>query len=271
MKYDIAIVTVSRDRLDRDCLESVARLMAASPLKIAFVVVDNASTAFRAHEYVTEIVPEAIVLLCDGNHGFGRSSNLGAAEVDANHYFFLNPDTRIDDAGVLEKMIDALKTFPKIGIVAPRIRYMDGRIQETIRRFPRMFTPLYQRIPQLFPAAWVERHRQWFMMDDFDHATARPVDWAQGSAIMVDGNLWRELGGFDERFWMYYEDIDLCRRAWLKGRAVYYIPEAELFHAYGKESAKMKNLIDGLLRNRVARQHILSWIKYVLKWGTSRI
>lgn len=266
-KYDVAIITVCRDKLDRACLESIARLKAASPLRIAFVAVDNASTDFRAHEYVTSVIPDAIVILREDNHGFGRSSNLGAAAVEADHYFLLNPDTRIDDLGLLEKLIAALREEPRIGIVAPRIRYMDGRVQETARRFPRFLTPLYQRLPRLFPKSWVRKHKDWFMPDAATHDSPRPVDWAQGSALLVDGNLWRELGGFDDRFWMYYEDIDLCRRAWDKGRAVYYVPSTELFHAYGKESARMKNLWDGLLRNPIARAHVASWLKYTLKWG----
>lgn len=266
-KYDVAIVTVARDRLDRACLESVAQVMRSSPLRIAFVVVDNDSSAFRAHEYVTSIVPEAIVLLRDGNHGFGRSSNLGARAVEADHYLFLNPDTRIDDPTMLDRLHAVMAAEPRIGIVAPRIRYMNGRVQETSRRFPKWYTPLVQRLPRLFPKRWAERHQDWFIMAEYDHATTRPIEWAQGSALLVEGRLFHELGGFDDRFWMYYEDIDLCRRAWDKGRPVYYCADAELFHAYGKESAKMKSLLDGMLRNRAARQHIMSWIKYTLKWG----
>jgi len=266
--YDIAIVTVSTDKLDRDCLESVAKIMRASPLKTVFVMVDNGSTAFRAHEYVTSIIPDAIVLLREKNYGFGSSCNLGAKEADADFYFFLNPDTRIDDPEALDRLHRMLVTRPEVGIVAPLIRYMDGRIQETCRRYPSWYTPLYQRLPW-FTSPAVQAHKDRFMMTDFDHATEREVDWAQGSALMIDGDLFRTLGGFDERFWMYYEDIDLCRRTWKAGRKVIYSPDTELFHTYGKESARMKNLFDGILHNRVAREHILSWIRYTLKWGTT--
>ena len=69
---------------------------------------------------------------------------------------------------------------------------------------------------------------------------------------------------------MYYEDIDLCRRSWELGRAVYYLPEAEIYHAYGKESAKIGGVVDGLLHNQKTRTHILSWMKYTLKWGTKQ-
>lgn len=264
--YDVAIITVSTNKLDRDCLRSVQQVLERSALKLCFVMVDNGSTAFRAHEYVTEHVPGATVLLREKNHGFGSSCNLGAAAVDADHYFFLNPDTRIDDPLAVDRMHAALTAHPHIGIIAPRIRYFDGRVQETCRRYPSWYTPIYQRLP-LLDSEKVRAHKAAFLMADYDHERMRPVDWVQGSAFMIDGALWRELGGFDERFWMYYEDVDLCRRSWERGRAVFYYPEAELYHAYGKESAKMKGIMDGLLRNPIARTHIKSWVKYTLKWG----
>lgn len=83
---------------------------------------------------------------------------------------------------------------------------------------------------------------------------------------MIDGKFFHELGGFDERYFMYYEDVDLCRTSWLAGRPVYYLPEAVLYHAYGKASAKGEGTIDKILHNRTTRIHIASWLKYTLKW-----
>lgn len=267
--HDVAIVTVCTNRLDKDCLRSVERLRKATPLSTCFIVVDNGSTAFDAHAYVKSVAPDAVVLLRDGNYGFGSSCNLGAAEVRARHYFFLNPDTRIDDDAVLTRLHRFMTDDPSVGIVAPRLRYMDGKVQETCRRFPEWYTPIHQRLPFL-SVGEATRHKAWFLMQDFDHDAIMPVDWAQGSALMVDGDLFRELGGFDERFWMYYEDVDLCRRSWERGRPVYYFPRAELFHAYGKESAKMKNIVQGLVANPKTRTHIASWVKYTMKWGGRR-
>lgn len=268
--YDVAIVTVCTDRLDESCLRSVDSLRKATPLKSCFIVVDNGSTKFDAHAYVKAAVPDAIVLLRDANYGFGNSCNRGAAEVEANYYFFLNPDTRIDDDAALAKLHAFMAQDPGVGIAAPRLRYMDGRIQETCRRFPKWYTPIHQRLPFL-SAEGALRHRSWFLMQDFAHDAVMPIDWAQGSALMVDGGLFRELGGFDERFWMYYEDVDICRRVWERGRSVYYLPQVELFHAYGKESAKMKNVLHGLIANQKTRTHIMSWIKYTIKWFGKRI
>lgn len=269
-QVDVAIVTVSANKLHEACLRSVARLMEQSPLKMAFVLVDNASTAFDAHSYVKEHVPEAIVILRDSNPGFGASCNRGAQEVDADYYFFLNPDTRIDDLSLLDQLYAFMKQYPQVGIAAPKILYLDGRVQETCMRFYEWFTPIVQRT-SLMNEKKAVAHRQALLMRDFDHHKRRLVDWVQGSAFMIDGALFRELRGFDERYFMYLEDMDLCRQAWKRGRPVYYLPETVMYHAYAKDSARGNGILHQLRHNRQTRAHIASWIKYFLKWRWDRI
>lgn len=269
-RVDIAIVTVSANRLDEACLTSVQKLIDATPLRVRFILVDNVSTHIDVHALTKKNLPEAIVILRDKNVGFGRSCNRGAQEVEADYYFFLNPDTRVDDPEVLLKLYRFLKTFPRVGIAAPKILYMNGRLQETCRRFPSWFTPIAQRTA-LIKKEKIDKHRRDFLMEDFEHHKRRMVDWVQGSAFMIDGNLFHELGGFDERYFMYYEDVDLCRNCWLQGRPVYYLPEAVLYHAYGKESAKGESTLDKLLHNRTTQIHIISWLKYTLKWMGQKI
>lgn len=264
-KADIAIVTVSTNKLDEACLRSVRALLDHTELNVKFVVVDNASTKIDAHACVKHHVREAQVVLRDRNHGFGSSCNLGAREVEADYYFFLNPDTRIDDVLVLDRLYGFMRATPQVGIVAPKILYMDGCVQETCRRFPSFLTPLIQRT-SLVNEKKSTAHRREFLMEDFGHDKRRLVDWVQGSAFMIDGKLFHELGGFDERYFMYYEDVDLCRSSWERGRPVYYLPDAQMYHAYAKDSAKGNGLLNQILHNRQTRAHIVSWIKYSCKW-----
>ena len=94
----MAIVTVSSNRLDEACLASVRKLIDATPLRVKFVLVDNASTTIDAHALTKKFLPEAIVILRDKNVGFGRSCNRGAVAL------FLNPDTRVDDSEILARL-----------------------------------------------------------------------------------------------------------------------------------------------------------------------
>lgn len=263
--FDLAIVTVAANKLDEACLVSVRELLARLPLRVAFVLVDNASTDFDAHRYVKRHVAEAIVILRDKNFGFGASCNRGAHEVEADYYFFLNPDTRIDDPSGILRLYEFLRAYPQVGIAAPRMLYMDGRVQETCRRFPLWYTPLIQRTT-LADEQKTAAHRRTFLMEDFGHDKRRMVDWVQGSAFMIEGKLFHALGGFDERYFMYYEDVDLCRQCWEQGRPIYYLPEAIVYHAYAKDSAKGDGTINQLMHNPQTRAHVVSWIKYVFKW-----
>lgn len=263
MKADVAIVMVTYNKLIPECLPSVRRAMEASSLKTAFVLVDNGSTSFDPDQMAQDI-PGAIVIR-QPNRGFGNGCNRGAAEVDAAYYFFLNPDTILFDPQVMEKLYVFLKAHPKAGIAAPRLLYPDGTLQETCRRFPPWHVPFLRRT-SIAQKGSPKRALDRFLMRDYDHEALRLVDWAQGSALLMDGALFRALGGFDERYFMYYEDVDLCRRAWLSGRPVYYVPAAELTHVYARDSMD-GGVLRSLLRRRTAREHLKSWLNYTLRWG----
>lgn len=264
-KVDVAIVMVSHNDLNPDCLTSVKRACDTSSLKTQLVVVDNNSHAYHANELVDEFFPGGMCLLREGDFGFGRSCNLGAQAIEAEYYFFLNPDTKLVDENIISRLYAYLQVHPRAGIVGPKIFYFDGRLQETCRRFPAWYMPFVQRTA-LAHTPFGKRYADHFAMRDYDHAMEREVDWMQGSALFMRGDVWKKLGGFDDRFFMYFEDIDLCRRTKELGYGVVYYPEATLQHFHGKESARIANFFKNLIYNRIARAHIISWAKYSIKW-----
>jgi hypothetical protein len=126
--------------------------------------------------------------------------------------------------------------------------------------------PLAQRT-RLGQTEWGRRYTEKFLMRDYDHSASRPVDWVQGSAMMLPHNVWHRVGGFDDRYWMYYEDIDLCRRVRLLGLEVAYCPDFVIAHRHQRASAKIHNVVLNLAKSRATRAHVASWMKYHLKWG----
>lgn len=266
---DVAVVMVTYNGIHPDCLPTLKRAMDATDLSVGVVVVDNASPAFDTYAYVSAQLPEAQVVLRNANTGFGRACNRGACELDARYYLFLNPDTKIDDPRLLDTLTGFLKAHPRAGIAAPRVRYMDGSHQQTARRFPAWYMPFVQRT-KLVNSKRGQAYRASFLLDEADPDQRRMVDWVQGSAFLIDGALFHEIGGFDDRYFMYFEDIDLCREVWQRGRPVYYVPEAEVYHVYGKGSAKEKTAAKNLLSNKLARVHVDSWLKYLMKWGVKQ-
>lgn len=263
---DIAIIMVSHNKIVDGCLASVRRAREASELSTHFVLVDNASTAFDAHELAKLEMQDAVVIRRDENAGFGHSCNRGAQEMESDYLFFLNPDTILTDEKVLASLHARMKKQPQLGIIAPQVLHFSGEHQETCRRFPRWYMPVVQRT-RFGNSTFGQRYADAFLMRDVDHRRPRLIDWAQGSALFISRTLFEELGGFDKRFWMYFEDIDLCRRAWNLGRPVCYDPRVQLQHAHGKASAgNGVGHIQNLLSNRAARAHLVSWLKYQWKW-----
>ncbi|MFA6017612.1 MAG: glycosyltransferase family 2 protein [Patescibacteria group bacterium] len=264
--YTFAIITVSHNELNAQYFTSLQSAIAKTKERVQLIVVDNASAAYRANELVDQYFSkDAVTILRNGDFGFGRSSNRGIREAQAQYVLFLNPDTIIADDQFFDRVKSFLDANPEAGIVAPRIHHYDGELQETCRRFPKWFMPFIQRT-FLGNTAFGKKYASAFLMRDYDHKNARMVDWAQGSALCISQPFLEELGGFDERFWMYFEDIDLCRRVWNTGHPVYYFPETAIRHAYGKASAGKKNSIWNALTNVMAHAHIVSWLKYEWKW-----
>ncbi len=265
-KAHLAVVMVGHNDLNEDCLASLAEARQQTALNVEIIVVDNNSQNLHANELVARFFPDAWCLLREGDYGFGRSCNLGANVVDAEYYFFLNPDTKLVDPHIFDKLYGYMQSHDEVGIIAPKILYFDGRLQETCRRYPRWFVPFAQRT-FLQHTTFGQEYAASFGMRDYDHATPRDVDWVQGSALFIRGSLWKELGGFDHRYFMYFEDVDLCRRVHLRGKQVLYFPETVIQHAHGKESARIPGLFKNLLYNEMARAHLMSWGKYFLKWA----
>lgn len=268
---DVSIIMVSHNKIVDGCLASVRRAREVSNLATHFVLVDNASSAFDPHDLATREMGDAVVIRRHHNAGFGHSCNRGALEVPSDYYFFLNPDTLLVDEHILSSLHRRMQTEPRLGIIAPRVIHFSGEHQQTCRRFPRWYMPLVQRT-QLGATGFGAHYADHFLMRDCDPRRPRMIDWAQGSALFISRALFEELGGFDPRFWMYFEDIDLCRRAWRLGRPVCYDPQVRLQHAYGKASAgDGAGHIQNLLWNRAARAHLASWLKYQWKWRGERV
>lgn len=270
MTHDVAVIMVTYNKLFDSALQSVRTMIDTLPHKVQLIVVDNGSTQIDAHTQVKKVVPEAQVILRDGNHGMGRSCNLAVKDTDAEFLFFLNPDTHVPDPTIVSGLRDFLCQHPQVGIVAPRLTYPSGEAQTTCFRFHRWYTPIAERT-KLMRRRGRERHHHYFHMNEYNRQHRRMVDWVQGSAMMMRKDLFDEIGGFDDRYRLYLEDMDLCRESWNRGRPVYYLPEFVMTHAYGKASNSDAGILRGLVNNPAMRYHIHSWLKYQWKWRGNHV
>ncbi len=225
---DIVIVNWnSRPQLTA-CLRSLSQ--SGLPKGASIVVVDN----FLQNQIPEDIsgTPPFTILHPKKNLGFGAGCNLGAAQGHAPFILFLNPDIIFPD-GSLEKLITKLETgdLPdQVGIIGVQLLNFDGSIQKKIARFP-LFKHLFPRmlgLDHLFPKTIKPHYRK-----DLDYSQDQVVEQVPGAFFLVRRNVFEQLGGFDERFFLYYEDVDFSYRAHLAGWQTLYLADIAVYHLGG--------------------------------------
>ena len=260
----VTIVNTNEKKEIESSLESLFFDSKNSGLNIAVVVVNNAS--LDSADDLASKFPNLTIIKNTRNEGFGKAHNRAFASVPAKYYFVLNPDTEFPASqNFLRHLYDFMEAHTQVGVVGPKVIYPDGSLQYSCYRFPTFWQPIFSRT-RYGQSGQGKIMSDKFLMKEFDHATTRPVDWVMGSAMFIRKTAWDTVGGFDERYWMYAEDSDLCRRMWEAGFAVYYLHSVYLRHEHGRASAKIPGVFNALIKNKYARTHLVSWLKYFWKW-----
>ena len=243
---DVVVVTYNSRAQLRACIEPLAELPEAH-----VIVVDNAS-ADASLEVVRGLPVTAIQR--ESNGGFATGVNAGWRAGSAPSVLLLNPDARID-AVSLRTLIRVIDETPEAGAVAPRIVNDDGSLDHSQRRFPRLRST-YARalfLHRVFrTAAWTDE----LVRDEEASALRGSPEWVSGACVLVRREALAELNGLDEGFFMYSEDVDLCRRLRSAGYGVVFEPAAVVEHV-GGASAPRAGLLPALAASRVryARKH----------------
>jgi GT2 family glycosyltransferase len=233
-RLDIIIVNYnSTDYLLR-CLRSVYGSLQEIPARI--IVQDNASK--DGVDRVKVEFPQVILKKNKYNIGFAKAINDALKENDSPYIVLLNPDGHILD-GFFDLILNHMDKDPSIGIVGPKILNHDGSIQGSARSFPTPLTALFGRsslLSRLFPNNPFTRAN--ILTTGSDGKTPMEVDWVSGACLIARKKAIEDVGLMDERFFMYWEDADWCRRMWKKGWKVVYVPQASVVHYIGASSAQ---------------------------------
>lgn len=237
---DVVVVAHrSRDVL-RDCVEPLAAWPRAR------VVAVDTDSGDGALETVADLGVETVQ--APRNGGFGYGCNLGVRLGGAPWLCFLNPDVRIEP-GDVELLARRLAREPRAAVVGPRIEDERGRLQPSRRRFPRLRSTIATALflQRLAPrSTWADEVEH----DPAAYLQAGPVDWLTGACLLVRRDSFEAVGGFDEGYFLYSEEIDLSRRLRDRGMATLYEPAARCTHA-GGGSAPRAALLAAQLRSRV--------------------
>jgi N-acetylglucosaminyl-diphospho-decaprenol L-rhamnosyltransferase len=237
---DVVVVTYN----SADTIGSAVEQLAAVE-SVRVIVVDNASSDDTV-ELLRTLPVETVVL--ERNGGFAHGCNVGWRAGEAPYVLFLNPDARIDAVAV-EALASELDRDDKVGAVAPRIEEPDGSLDVSLRRFPRLRSSFAQAffLHRVFPeAAWVDE----VIRDPAEYERPHPAEWVSGACFAVRRSVLEELGGLDESFFHYSEDVDICARIWRAGHEVRFVPAALAEHE-GGASAPRARLLPILAASRI--------------------
>jgi N-acetylglucosaminyl-diphospho-decaprenol L-rhamnosyltransferase len=213
-----------------DCVEG---LMAEGPAEL--LVVDNGSLDGSVDRLQAHI-PRVDLLTPGRNLGYGAAANRGVAATTAEYVLVCNPDLSFG-SGAVGVLADVLASAPEVGLVGPLIRTSAGDRYPSARRFPSLVDAAGHALLGLFRPdnPFTRSYQQTDLACDGD--TVHEVDWVSGACFLVRRSAFEQIGGFDEAYFMYAEDVDLCWRLGRAGGIVAYAPSAEVVHAQGISTA----------------------------------
>ncbi len=229
---DIIVVNWNAGQQLRTCVDSIARYGAGWVRQT--IVVDNGSV--DGSEGSIEALPKVALIRAGANLGFARACNLGAQHATGEYLLFLNPDAALY-ADTLPKVMAYMQApeNAKVGICGVQLLDEAGHVSRSCARFPTAlgFVSHAAGLSHLFP-------RLGYFMADWDHSQSRGVDHVIGAFFLVRRAVFEALGGFDERFLVYLEDLDFSYRANKAGWLSHYLADAQAFHAGGGTSNQVK-------------------------------
>jgi len=247
-----------------NCLKSIEGADFAK-LHYEIIVVDNNSDdsigKILAWQY-----PSVVFIQNEVNVGMGAGNNVGIRRAKGDYVVVMNPDT-ICFADTFQILYKYMEEHKKVGVVGPKQLNPDKTVQDSCYRWHSLLTPIYRRT-FLGKTKFAQKDTNRFLMRDFDHESECEVDWLLGSFLFLRKEAIFSIGLFDERYFLYFEDTDLSRSLWNKNWKVVYYPGARIIHNHNRASAQ--GAWYKFFTNKASREHIVSWMKYLLKWRLDR-
>lgn len=235
MELSIIIVSWNVRGYLAKCLDSIAESLQAAPLNAEIIVVDSASSD-GTPDLLREAYPQVRLLPQSENVGYTRGNNIGLAAAQGEYLLLLNPDTEVQ-GDALAGMVAYMRQHLQVGVLGAHTLNTDGTHQSSRRRFPTLMTAFFE-------STWLQRYAPKRLLDHFyardvpDTAVAE-VDWVQGSVLLLRRAVYGQIGGLDEGYVMFSEEVDFCKRAKLAGWQVVYHGGVYVVHHGGKSTEQV--------------------------------
>ena len=203
-------------------LETIFQFSPSCPFEV--VVVNNGKSSDEFQRLVEKYLRKVQVIQSDRNLGYGGAHRVAAQVSGGEYVAFCNCDLRVT-SGAWDKLVRYLDSHPQVGIVGPQLVYPSGKVQESYRRFPRLMDVFLKRV-----GIGGRRLKKYLMSEEMPVGPIQ-VDWLVGAVLVIPRRIYDRVGGFDPRYFLFFEDMDLCRSVQSVGYSVVYLPEAKFVHA----------------------------------------
>lgn len=268
MLLSVIINHYQTPRLLKECLESLKKVLPLDGLETEIIVTDSQSQP-AIQKMLAGLFPEITLIAHPRNLGFGKIVNSGLKKAQGKFILILNADIVIKQKEAISLLLNYLDNRPEVGLAGPQLLYPNGQPQNSCFRD---YTPSVVLCRRTFwsKTRWGQKILEKFLMKketEKARVEKKPleVDWLMGSALIARREAVEKVGLFDERFFMYFEDVDWCRRIRQAGYKIIYFPASQMCHHHQQASKKGKGIFDFFL-SKYARVHLASALKYFWKW-----
>lgn len=260
MKLSLIIVAYNSKELIKKQLTHLQSIKTNIDYEV--LVVDNGSQ--KEISVLKESFPFVKFIFSKNNLGYFGGVNLGVKKASGEYLFILNSDILASDY-CFDKLINFMENNKNIGIIAPKLVHPNNyETQNSCFRFHNILTPLFRRTA-IGDTKIGKKENHKMLMEDFDHEDTVECDWILGAAFIIKKETLKKLGGFDERYFLYYEDMDICKTVWLNGLKVVYFHSTYMIHDHQRQSANNKTFLD-YINNKTLKIHITSSFRYFYKF-----
>lgn len=260
MKLSITIVNYNQKYFPRLCVEALKK--SKTNFEFEIIVCDNNSHD-ESLDYLKKAHKEGLIKLVEPgrNLGYGAGHNFAARSAKGKYILILNTDITVEP-DTLQKLVDYIEAHPEVGMVGPKLMYHNGEVQKSCRRHFKMFDLFIKRsfLKKLWP---FKKRYDSYIMGDFNHCSTQVVDLITGAFMVMPRELFNKINGFDERYFMFMEDFDLCRKTQDAGYKIVYYPEASAVHYHKRLS---EGSLFKIIFKKVSWFHLSSAFKYHWKW-----
>ncbi len=252
----IIIVHYKTRELTLQCLRSIRAFSPAASYEILLIDSDSKD---GIGETVAEEFPQVRFIEVGRNDGFGRANNLGIVNAHGKYLLLLNSDTQIIEP-IFDSLVEYMEVHPEVGCLGPQHFDGAGKHQVSYGKFPNLFTEILRKIVD-FRIALNDSNIRGYLEEYC--STEQDVDWLSGSCLLLRREAMRQVGLLDESFFMYFEDVDLCKRIYDVGWKVVFYPLLRILH-YSGQSVK-ENILAGLVAYRQSQLYFAR--KHYGRWG----